>query len=184
MEQSKLLEKTIRKDKTYLNEYESKLLLKEYGIPVIYEIVASNEDEAVEAAQKIGFPVVLKGLGATLLHKTERGLVRLNLADPQAVSTAAYAVAKEAGDELEGLLIQPQVEGKREFTAGLFRDKQFGPVIMFGLGGIFAEAFSDVTFRLAPITETDAKEMLDEIKAKSLLGNFRAARFVLLMRWL
>ncbi len=176
MEQSKLLEKTIRKDKTYLNEYESKLLLKEYGIPVIHEIVASNEDEAVEAAQKTGFPVVLKGLGATLLHKTERGLVRLNLADPQAVSTAAYAVAKEAGDELEGLLIQPQVEGKREFTAGLFRDKQFGPVIMFGLGGIFAEAFSDVTFRLAPITETDAKEMLDEIKAKSLLGNFRGEK--------
>ena len=171
-----MLEKATRKSKTYLTAREAQRLLREYGIPVVDETFASNEDEAIKAAQKIGFPVVLKGLGATFLHKTERGLVHLNLTDPQAVGKAAHSVAQEAGDELEGLLIQPQIEGKREFIAGLFRDKQFGPVIMFGWGGIFAEAFSDVTFRLAPLTEIDAKEMLHEIKAQSLLGNFRSEK--------
>ncbi|MBW2648720.1 MAG: acetate--CoA ligase family protein, partial [Deltaproteobacteria bacterium] len=159
-----------------LTESESKQVLGAYGVPVISETVAFSEDEAVEAARKTGFPVVLKGLGATLLHKTERGLVHLNLADDEAVRKAASLITQEAGDELEGLLIQPQVQGKREFVAGLFRDEQFGPVIMFGIGGVFTEALSDVTFRVAPLTETDAAEMLDEIKAKSLLGEFRGEK--------
>ncbi len=77
------------------------------------------------------------------------------------------------GDGLEGFLIQPQLKGKREFVAGLFQDKQFGPVVMFGTGGIFTEALSDITFRVAPLTENDATQMLDEIKTHSLLGNFR-----------
>jgi len=159
-----------------LTESESKQVLGAYGVPVISETVAFSEDEAVEAARKTGFPVVLKGLGATLLHKTERGLVHLNLADDETVRKAASLIAQKAGDELEGLLIQPQVQGKREFVAGLFRDEQFGPVIMFGIGGVFTEALSDVTFRVAPLTETDAAEMLDEIKAKSLLGEFRGEK--------
>ncbi len=170
---SEVLKKAKMSGKTALTESDSKKLLKEYGVPVINETVAFNEDEAVEAARKIGFPVVLKGLGATLLHKTERGLVHLNLTDPHAVGRAAFLISAEAGDELEGFLVQPQVEGRREFVAGLFRDEQFGPVVMFGIGGVFTEAISDVAFRLAPLTEKDAAEMLDEIKAKSLLRNFR-----------
>ncbi|MBW2545279.1 MAG: acetate--CoA ligase family protein [Deltaproteobacteria bacterium] len=171
-----LLDKIRTSGNKALTESESKQLLKAYGVPVISETVAFSEDEAVEAARKTGFPVVLKGLGATLLHKTERGLVHLNLADVEAVKNAAFLIAQEAGDELEGLLVQPQVQGKREFVAGLFRDEQFGPVIMFGIGGVFTEALSDVVFRVAPLTESDAAEMLDEIKAKSLLGEFRGEK--------
>lgn len=168
-----LLEQIKNTEKTTLNENESKQLLKEYGVPVVNEIVAMNKDEAVKAANKIGFPVVLKGLGSTLLHKTERDLVHLNLPDSQAVSKAALSIIDLTGDELQGLLVQPQIRGKREFVAGLFRDEQFGPVVMFGVGGIFTEALSDVSFRIAPLTQTDAADMLDEIRGNSLLGNFR-----------
>lgn len=161
-----------------LTENESKIILKTYGIPVTEEITATNSVEAVNAAIGIGFPVVLKGLGAKILHKTEMGLVHLNLNDPGAVKKAVLAIEKDAGNKLEGFLVQPQVKGKREFVAGMFRDPQFGPVIMFGLGGIFTEAFSDTAFRIAPLTETDAAEMIDEIKAKKLLGKFRGEEAV------
>lgn len=163
----------IKKGKKTLLESESKLFLKEYGIPVINETITKNIEETVKAAKETGFPVVVKGLGAKLLHKTELGLVQLNLTDSQAVENAAISISEKGGDELEGFLIQPQLKGKREFVAGLFQDDQFGPVVMFGIGGVFAEALSDVTFRIAPLTETDAKQMLDDIKAHSLLGMFR-----------
>ena len=176
MNTEELLNKIKTSGNKALTESESKQLLGAYGVPVISEIVVLNEDEAVAAAQKTGFPVVLKGLGATLLHKTERGLVHLNLTDEKSVRNAASLIVREAGDELEGLLVQPQVQGKRELVAGLFRDEQFGAVIMFGIGGIFTEALSDVAFRVAPLTEADAAEMLDEIKAKSLLGDFRGEK--------
>jgi len=168
-----LLEQIKNTGRTTLNENESKQLLKEYGVPIVNETVALNKDEAVKAASKIGFPVALKGLGSTLLHKTERDLVHLNLADSQAVSRAALSIIDRAGDELQGLLVQPQIQGKREFVAGLFRDEQFGPVVMFGIGGIFTEALSDVSFRIAPVTQADATDMLDDIRANSLLGSFR-----------
>ncbi|MDP3284251.1 MAG: acetate--CoA ligase family protein [Desulfobacterales bacterium] len=161
-----------------LTENESKRILKEYGIPVTDEITATNSVEAVNAAIGIGFPVVVKGLGAEIQHKTDMGLVHLNLNDPDAVKKAVSAIQKDAGDKLEGFLVQPQIKGKREFVAGMFRDPQFGPVVMFGLGGIFTEAFSDTAFRMAPLTETDAAEMIDEIKAKKLLGNFRGEEAV------
>jgi len=173
MDLDKLIKKAMKSSCKALSESESKLLLKNYEIPVIEEIVALNKDQAVKAAEKIGFPVVVKGLGAKLLHKTELGLVHLNLTESQAVVNAAISISEKGGDKLEGFLIQPQLGGKREFVAGLFQDKQFGPVVMFGTGGVFTEALSDVTFRVAPLTESDAKQMLSEIKAHSLLGNFR-----------
>ena len=107
------------------------------------------------------------------MHKTERGLVQVNLSSSQAVLAAATAMASEAGPELEGFLIQPFIQGKRELVAGLFRDRQFGPVIMLGLGGIFTEVLSDVTFRVAPLTQSDALEMIGEIKARRILDAFR-----------
>jgi acyl-CoA synthetase (NDP forming) len=159
-----------------LSEYDSKQLLGPYGIPVAPETRVESAAEAVAAAEKIGYPVVLKGLGRALMHKTERNLVHLNLRDAAAIETAAAAIAENAGDLLEGFLVQPQITGKREFVAGMFRDRQYGPVIMFGLGGIFTEALSDVTFRLAPLSETDVADMLDDIRSRSLLGEFRGER--------
>ena len=173
MDTDKLIKKSIKSRDKALSESDSKLFLKKFQIPVIEEIIVSNKNEAVKAAEKIGFPVVVKGLGAKLLHKTELGLVHLNLTGSQSVEKAVISITEKGEDKLEGFLIQPQLTGKREFVAGLFQDDQFGPVVMFGTGGVFAEALSDVTFRIAPLTKTDAKQMLDEIKAHSLLGNFR-----------
>ena len=168
-----LVDQAIKAGNQALDEADSKMIVKAYGVPVIRDEIASNPAEAVRIAQEIGFPVVLKGLGPTLTHKTERGLVQLNLANTDAVRIAAETTVKKAGKELRGLLVAPQISGKREFVAGLLQDDLFGPVVMFGVGGIFTEAFSDVAFRLAPLTESDAREMINEIKTRSLLGNFR-----------
>jgi len=173
-----LFKKINKNEKSALTENESKIILQEYGIPVTEEKTATNSADAVNAAIGIGFPVVLKGLGSSILHKTEMGLVHLNLKDSVAVKEAALTIEKNAGDKLEGFLVQPQLNGKREFVTGMFRDPHFGPVIMFGIGGIFTEAFWDVTFRIAPVTENDAKEMLDEIRAKMLLNEFRGEKAV------
>ena len=164
--------------KKALNENQAKNFLKKFGVPTVTEAIATNSNDAVDAARQIGFPVVLKGFGSSLLHKTERGLVHLNLLNPQDVENAAQFITAEAKAELEGFIIQPHIKGRREFVAGLFQDRQFGPVIMFGLGGVFTEAFADVAFRLAPLTENDALEMLTEIQGKALLGDFRGEQAV------
>jgi acyl-CoA synthetase (NDP forming) len=161
------------KNKAGLNEAEAKALLREFGVPVVQEAVVKDAQEAISVADELGYPLVLKGLGSTLAHKTERGLVRLNLNNPHDIQEALGAITSAAADELDGFLVQPQIQGKRELVAGLFRDPQFGPVVMFGIGGVFTEAFADVSFRLAPITETDAAEMLTEIRATAFLGKYR-----------
>jgi acyl-CoA synthetase (NDP forming) len=168
-----ILENALSLGRRALNEHESKTLIASFGVPVVSERVAKDMAEAVAVSEATGFPVVVKALGSTLLHKTERGLVKVNLSSSEAVRDAAAAMAAEAGAELEGFLVQPFIQGKRELVAGLFRDKQFGPVVMLGLGGIFTEAISDVTFRIAPLTEADAREMIGEIKAQRFLEAFR-----------
>ena len=159
--------------KTTLSEHESKQILQAYGIPVVQETVAETVEDAVIAADQIGFPIVLKGLGTKLTHKTELDLVHTHLKTATEVRTAAGIIQHNAGDDLEGFLVQPHIEGKREWIAGLSYDDQFGPVIMFGAGGILTEAISDVTFRLAPLSSEDALEMINEIKSSVLLDNFR-----------
>ncbi len=156
-----------------LSEFESKQLLAGFGIPVVTEILAKDGEEAVRAAIELNFPVVVKGHGAKLTHKSDRGLVRLGLSDAVQVREAAQAVFASAGSDLEGYLIQPMLNGKREFVAGLMRDPVFGPIVMFGLGGVFTEALDDAVFRAVPIDEREAETMLDEIKASKLLGAFR-----------
>ena len=127
----------------------------------------------------MGFPIVLKGLGAKLTHKTERGLVHLRLKDAAEVRRAAALISAAGGADLEGYLLQPMLSGRREFVAGFSRDPQFGPVVMFGLGGIFTEALDDVAFRVAPLNENHAEQMIDELRAKKLLGPFRGEAAVL-----
>ena len=160
--------------RTTLTEAESKAVLKAYGVPVVAEWVAKTPQEAVEKAA--GYPIVLKGLGAKLTHKTERGLVKLNIGDAEALRKAAAEIERGAGKDLEGFLLQPHLAGRREFVAGLFRDDQFGPVVMFGLGGVFTEALDDVVFRLAPFDEGTAREMIGELQARQLLGAFRGEK--------
>ncbi|MDD4240259.1 MAG: acetate--CoA ligase family protein [Smithellaceae bacterium] len=173
MEIKKLLAQAKKESRTALTEAEAKQVLNLYGVPVINESVALTAEEAVGAAQAFGFPVVVKGLGNKLTHKTEKGLVHLNIKTADAVREAAGAIAASAGNDLEGYLVAPMIQGKREFVAGLFCDPQFGPIIMFGLGGIFTESIGDVVFRVAPLDEREAESMLDEIRSAKLLGPFR-----------
>ena len=171
-----LVKNALEAGKTALNEAESKSILGCYGVPVVAESIAATVDQAVAVAADFGFPVVLKGIGENLLHKTESGLVRLNLTDEKSVAVAADHILKAAPGAQ--LLVQPQIRGNREFMAGLFRDPDFGPVILFGLGGVLAEALSDVVFRLAPLTRQDATDMIASIRSCSLLGAFRGDRSV------
>lgn len=155
-----------------LDEFESKRLLAGYGVPVVDEARAGDAEEALAAAERMGYPVVLKGCGAAFTHKTELGLVALNLADAGAVRAAAARLLSAMAGAGE-LIVQPMVDGRREFLAGMSRDPQFGPVVTFGLGGIHAEALDDVALRIAPLTLDDARTMLGEIRARALLGPLR-----------
>jgi acyl-CoA synthetase (NDP forming) len=139
-----------------LNESEAKQALQSFGIPVVEETEVLDVAEAVAAADAIGYPVVLKGLGSALLHKSEMGLVFVNLNSPDDVRRAAEDIVTRHQDRLDGLLVQPYISSRRELMAGMVRDPQFGPVIMFGLGGVLTEALSDTTCRLLPLSAADA----------------------------
>ncbi|MGA3279726.1 MAG: acetate--CoA ligase family protein [Smithella sp.] len=173
MEKIDILEKVKSQKRTTLTEAEAKEVLKKYGIPVVEERAVNTIEETEIEAQRAGYPVVVKGLGSRLTHKTEKGLVKLNLRSKEDVRSAALYIKEAAGNDLEGFLIQPMLVGKREFVAGLFCDEQFGATVMFGLGGIFTEAIGDVVFRLAPFDEEEARKMIDELHAQKLLGAFR-----------
>jgi acyl-CoA synthetase (NDP forming) len=156
-----------------LDEAESKQVLRHYGVPVVEESIAATEQEAVMIADRMGYPVVLKALGSKLTHKTERGLVRVNIPSIRQLRRAYREIQVAAGSDGYGCLIQPLIVGKREFVAGMSRDPQFGPVVMFGLGGIFAEAVGDVVFRIAPVRRGQALQMMEELASRRILGNFR-----------
>ena len=158
-----------------LSEAASKTLLREFGVPVVAEREVADADGAVTAAEELGYPVVVKLCGATISHKTERGLVRLRLGDARAVQDAATALlaAATTDDGDVSLLVARMVHGNRELIAGVLRDAQFGPVVMLGTGGILAEAIADVQFRAAPITVADADDMVAALATQRLLGAFR-----------
>lgn len=163
-----------------LSERESKALLVGSGVPFLPELELSGPATADEladlaAAHGISFPVVAKLNGDRIAHKTERGLVRLNIADSSALASAIHDLFGAAHDDdgAVSVLIAPMVKSNREFIAGVVRDPQFGPVVMLGVGGVLAEAVADVVFRPVPVSTSDAREMVNEIKAQKLLGTFR-----------
>jgi len=158
-----------------LSEADSKALLAAHGVPFPPEHQVSTVSEAVHAATAVGYPVAVKLGGTGIAHKTERGLVRLGLADPDAVTIAAEELlaAARADDGEVHLLVAPMLRGNRELIAGLHRDEQFGMTVMLGVGGVLAEAVADVCFRLVPIDEVDAGEMIDELASQALLGELR-----------
>jgi acetyl-CoA synthetase (ADP-forming) len=158
-----------------LSEVDSKRLLAAHGVTFPEERQVKRAADAVSAAAAIGHPVVVKLGGNGIAHKTERGLVRLNLADGVAVQEAAdelLAAARPEDGEVH-LLVAPMLRGNRELIAGLHLDEQFGMTVMLGVGGILAEAVADVAFRLVPITTLDAEEMIDDLATQRLLGDFR-----------
>ena len=155
-----------------LSESESHAILADYGIPVARSVLAASREEAVDAARDIGYPIVLKGSSADLAHKSDAGVVYLDLNTDHEVSDAFDAI-ENAAVELDGALVQRQVQGARELVAGMVRDPQFGPCVMFGLGGIFTEVLDDAAFRIAPLAERDAYAMMNELRGAAILGEVR-----------
>ena len=169
-----ILDKALKEGRNTLSEYESKVILASYQIPVTREIMAESSDEVITAAHEIGYPVVMKGCAPDITHKTEKGLIRTDIRDDsEALDTFNDIMAGMNGIKGAAALVQEMIRGKRELVVGLIRDPQFGPCVMFGLGGIFTEILKDVSFRLAPLEKRDALEMMDEIKAHKILDAIR-----------
>lgn len=164
-----------------LTEYESKNILSLYGIPITKEKLATSPAEAVEIAQEIGFPVVLKVMSPEILHKTEAKVLELNIANAFEVESCYERLLKSAKDyntkaPIQGVLVQEMVPAGVEVILGMTTDPQFGPMIMFGLGGIFVELFNDVCYGLPPIDEADAYEMIKKVKGYKILQGVRGRR--------
>ena len=169
-----IINNALKEGRTTLTEYESKQVLASYDLPVTREKLVSSLEDLLKAAEQIGYPLVIKGSSAEIAHKTETGLIRVDVRNDEE-STLAFreisAAMKGAGDG--AVLVQQMVKGQRELVVGLTRDAQFGPCVMFGLGGIFTEILKDTVFRVAPLEKQDALEMMQEIRANKILEEIR-----------
>jgi acetyl-CoA synthetase (ADP-forming) len=178
MEKFPIFEKAKKEGRLILTEYESKKLLKQVGIPVVETRLAKTQKETVLMSQKIGFPVVLKIASPDVIHKSDSGGVKLSLNNVAGVKKA-YGEIMERVRELYpnaviyGITVQKMARPGTEVIVGTSKDPQFGPVIMFGLGGIFVEVLKDVSFRVIPLNRRDAQEMIKEIKGYPLLQGMR-----------
>lgn len=169
---STLLPEILPDETGVLDENRSKEILKARGIPVVREEMVSNVKEAVKAAQAHGFPVVLKGISRGMVHKTEAGLVRLDLRSAEQVQTV-YADLLAAMDHQGSILVQQQVPRGVELIVGMIRDPQFGVCVMCGMGGIFAEVLGDTVFGVAPLVMDEALALISRLKSQKLLDGFR-----------
>ncbi|NYT62896.1 acetate--CoA ligase family protein [Alcaligenaceae bacterium] len=163
-----------------LTEREGKAVLALYDVPVVREILTHSADEAVAAAREVGLPVVMKVESPDIPHKTEAGVIRLNLKTEDEVRHAFTEVMRNAQAvsppaKISGVLVQPMVPQGAEIMVGARIDPQFGPMVVVGLGGIFVELLKDVSIRLAPVDQREARKMLDELKAQGVLDGFRGA---------
>jgi acetate---CoA ligase (ADP-forming) len=168
-----IIEEAISAGKTTISEFDSKKILEAYGISITHEILTDDLAEAEAAAEQIGYPVVMKVCAADVAHKTEQGLIELGIKNAAELKHAYNNLTTKARKLGGRILIQEMVKGSRELVMGLTRDDQFGPCVMFGLGGIFTEALGDVSFRVAPLTEQDAQEMCCEINGHKILERVR-----------
>lgn len=165
-------------NRTYLLEHESKTILQSYNLPVTHFKVAESAEAAVKAAEKIGYPVVLKILSPDIIHKSDVGGVLINLKTPDEVREGYQTIMANAKKhkpkaEIKGVFVEEFASKGIEVIIGALKDPQFGPALMFGLGGIFVEVLKDVSFRVAPITKYDAQEMIEEIKGYPILTGIR-----------
>ena len=175
----RLIEKS-KQEKRHLLEPEVLSLLEDYGIQVPRHVVIHNENEALKAAQSLGWPVVMKIVSPDIIHKTELGGVVLDIQDEKQMSSALAQLSSlgEKGNRIEGFIIYPFQKYDVELSVGMVRDSQFGPVITFGLGGIWIEVFRDISYGIAPLSFEEAEDMLDSIRAHSILKGFRNRKAV------
>ncbi len=170
-----LVSSALAAGQTWLSPEESQRLLQLCGIGVATAVVARTADEAARAAVQIGFPVAVKALGADLVHKTEIGGVRLGLSTEHAIREVFADFSTRLGARLDGVLVQQMIPGGVEMVVGGLNDPSFGPLVMAGTGGIFVELVGDTVFRMCPLTETDASEMVEDMKGRVLLRGYRGA---------
>jgi acyl-CoA synthetase (NDP forming) len=168
-----IIEKALAEGRSTLSEHESKEFLRACGIPVTRETEVRDDRGLKEALREIPYPLVLKGSSPHLAHKSERGLVKVDIRNEKEAAAAFEEILSlmEEGDR--AVLVQEMIRGSRELMVGMTRDPQFGPCVMFGLGGIFTEVLKDVSFRVAPLEERDALEMTREIRAHKILQEVR-----------
>lgn len=175
---STIISQARREGRKALLETEAKAICMEYAIPVTTFKLAKSEEEAVEFAGQIGFPVVLKIVSPDIIHKSDAGGVMVNLKSAVEVRNAYGKILENAkkydvAAKIVGVLVQEMAPQSTEVIVGAIKDPQFGQTLMFGLGGIFVELLNDVTFRIAPITQEDAQEMVIKVKAYPLLKGYR-----------
>jgi acyl-CoA synthetase (NDP forming) len=167
-----------KKEKRPLLETEAKELLREYGISVPDFKLIKSEDEIVGLAKEINFPIVMKIVSPDILHKSDAGGVKLNIQDEREAKLAYQEIifnAKKYNKEakISGIIAYSMIPQGTEIIIGMMKDPHFGPVIMFGLGGIFVEILKDISFRILPLEERDAEEMISEIKGYQILKGIR-----------
>lgn len=169
------------KSQNVLTEVESKELLKKAGIPVVETKLARSKKEAVSISKEMGYPVVLKISSPDVVHKSDSGGVKLGLANATQVGKAYDEIVSSIKQgypkaQIQGVSVQLMAPPGVEVIVGMSKDPQFGPVLMFGLGGVFVEILKDVSFRIVPVTKRDAKEMIGEIKGYPILEGYRGQK--------
>lgn len=175
---SKVFDKVKNEKRKFLLETEAKTVCAEYGIPVTRFKLAKSEADVIKFANEVGYPIVLKIVSPDIIHKSDVGGVIVGLKTAKDVQKGYKQIMQNikrhnAKAKIEGVLIQEMAPSSTEVIVGAIKDPQFGPTIMFGLGGIFVEVLKDVTFKVAPITEQEAKEMITEVRAYPLLKGYR-----------
>jgi len=178
MSVSKVIAAARKNGRTLLSEVEAKDILRSAGIPVVPTVLARTRREAVSVAKSIGFPVVLKVASSQVIHKTDVGGVKLDVRNASQVEAAFKEIMSSVRSEMpevriDGVSVQQMARPGTEVIIGMSKDPQFGPVMMFGLGGILVELLKDVSFRIVPLTKRDASEMVREVKGYPLLQGYR-----------
>jgi acyl-CoA synthetase (NDP forming) len=169
-----------RGEDVLLNEVDSKRMLLEAGINTTATELAKTKDEAVSISERLGYPVVLKIVSSDVAHKSDAGGVKLNLQTQGEVAEAYDAILQSVREKypqasIQGVSVQKMARPGVEVVIGMYEDKQFGPVLMFGLGGVLIEIMKDISFKLTPMTRQDASDMIKEIKGYDLLKGFRGS---------
>jgi acyl-CoA synthetase (NDP forming) len=178
MEKFSIIDRAKKEGRAILTEFESKKVLRQVGIPVVEARLAKNQKEVASLSQKVGFPVVLKIISPDVIHKTDSGGVKLGLKSVSEARKAYNEILESVRKQfpsavIHGVSVQKMARPGTEVIIGTSKDPQFGPVIMFGLGGIFVEMLKDVSFRIIPVARRDAQEMIQEIKGYPLLQGYR-----------
>lgn len=169
-----VVDKALTRGQSALSEYEAKQVLAAYDIPVTREMLVKSRQDLDRAVEEIGFPLVMKGCSHELAHKTEKNLIRVDLRTPGEAARAFDEIHEQVRDTAGGgVLVQEMVSGRRELAMGMTRDPQFGPCVMFGLGGIFTEILKDIAFRKAPIDRDEAMRLMGEIRGRRILEAVR-----------